>query len=86
MKLEEEFHKQLQEKIDFYRDDEMLSHHAKYVSRTSVSVSANARSSVVDLQMEFVSGPSVSIEETDTVDGSLKKEDRDALEEDSEEN
>lgn len=62
IKLEEEFEKQTKEKKQFYISDEMLSHHSKYVMRSSVSVSANARSSVVDLQIEFVSSPSVSLE------------------------
>lgn len=61
-KLEEEFDKQSMEKKRFYMSDELLSHHSKYITRSSVSVSANARSSVVDLQIEFVSSPSVSLE------------------------
>ena len=61
-KLEAEFQRQAEEKAGFYRSDELLNHHVKYVTRSSVSVSANARSSVVDLQMEFVSGASLSIE------------------------
>ncbi len=73
MKLEDDFHQQTQEKTSFYRSDELLSHHSKYITRNSISVSANARSSIIDIQMEFVSGQSLSIDES--VDGRGLKED-----------
>ena len=81
-KLEDDFHQQIQEKRSFYHSDELLSHHAKYVVRSSVSVSANARSSIVDLQMEFVSGQSFSIDESANGSGLKEQVDNDGLEED----